>query len=235
MIAAWDDPRIKRGLTAQLATRRARIDAGEAPLGWKVGFGSQAAMAKCKITAPLVGFLLKCGQVQSGGTVSLKDWTKPVAEPEIAIHIGRDVDPGGGHVQAAAAITALSPAIELADADLPFEDVEAILKGNIFQRHVVVGPRDFSRAGGKVAGLVGRVTRRGKEFARTSDPEAATGKLADIVRHVADVLGAFGETLRAGEIIIAGSVVLPLFIEPDEDGVMFELDPIGGVSVRFER
>ena len=53
------------------------------------------------------------------------------------------------------------------------------------------------------------------------------------MRHVADVLAGFGERLRAGEIIITGSVVPPLAIEPDEDGIAFELDPIGGVSVRF--
>jgi 2-keto-4-pentenoate hydratase len=34
------NPLIKKGMTAQLATRRARIAAGEKPLGWKVGLGS---------------------------------------------------------------------------------------------------------------------------------------------------------------------------------------------------
>lgn len=51
---------------------------------------------------------------------------------------------------------------------------------------------------------------------------------------MADVLAAFGERLRAGEIIITGSVVPPLAIEPDEDAIAFEVDPIGGISVRFE-
>jgi 2-keto-4-pentenoate hydratase len=233
MSAAWDDPRIKRGMSAQLATRRARIDAGEEPLGWKVGFGSPAALEKLRTAGPLIGFLMQRGQVQSGSTVSLAGWVKPVAEPEIAILIGRDMPAGGDIAQATAAIAALSPAIELADAYLPFEDVTAILTANIFQRHVVLGARDFSRAGGKVSGLRGRIFRRDAEVARTDDPEAATGKLVDIVRHVADTLGACGETLRAGEVIIAGSLVPPLVIEPDEPGVTFELDPIGVVEVKF--
>ena len=87
----------------------------------------------------------------------------------------------------------------------------AILAGNIYQRHVLLGPRDPARAGCTVDGLTGRVFRRGAEAARTSDPQANTGKLVDIVRHVADLLAAFGERLRAGEIIITGSVVAPLF------------------------
>jgi 2-keto-4-pentenoate hydratase len=75
--------------------------------------------------------------------------------------------------------------------------------------------------------------RHGKETARTSDPQTNTGQWVEIVRHVADVLAAFGERLRAGEIIITGSVVAPLTLEPGEAGIAFEVDPIGGVAVRF--
>jgi 2-keto-4-pentenoate hydratase len=63
MTSPWDDPRIARGMATQLATRRARIAAGDAPLGWKVGFGAPAAMAKFNITAPLVGYLMRSGQL----------------------------------------------------------------------------------------------------------------------------------------------------------------------------
>jgi 2-keto-4-pentenoate hydratase len=234
MTITWrDDPRIARGMTEQLARRRARIAAGEAPLGWKVGFGAPAMLEKLKIDAPLVGFLMQSGRLPVGGSASLKGWVKQVAEPEIAVHIGRDVPGGGDRASAAAAIAALGPAIELADADLPFEDPEAILKGNIFQRHVILGAPDASRAGGDTAGLVVQVFRRDVETARTADPEAATGKIADIVRHVADVLAAFGERLAAGDVIIAGSVVAPVLLEPDETGLSYVLDPIGRVSVAF--
>jgi 2-keto-4-pentenoate hydratase len=68
--------------------------------------------------------------------------------------------------------------------------------------------------------------------ARTSDPEANTGNLVDLVRHVADVLAAFGERLRAGEIIITGSIVPPLLAEKTDKEVVLELDPVGMVSVR---
>jgi 2-keto-4-pentenoate hydratase len=235
MSNAWDDPRIQRGMTEQLAKRRARIAAGEKPLGWKVGFGAPAMMEKFRITAPLVGFLMQRALIPPGGTASLQGWVKPVAEPEIAVYIGRDLPGGGDRAAAAAAIAALGPAIELADADLPFEDPEAILKGNIFQRHVILGERDASRAGGSTAGLTARVLRRDAEVAQTSDPEAATGKIVDIVRHVADALAAFGEKLSAGEVIIAGSVTPPILVEADETAVAYALDPIGRISVAFMR
>jgi 2-keto-4-pentenoate hydratase len=76
--------------------------------------------------------------------------------------------------------------------------------------------------------------RRGAEFARTTDPQANTGRWVDVVSHVANVLAAFGERLRAGEVIITGSVVPPIAIEPDEDGLAFALDPVGTISVRFQ-
>jgi 2-keto-4-pentenoate hydratase len=229
----WDDPRIARGMQTQLVQRRARIAAGDSPLGWKVGFGAPAAMAKLGIAAPLVGHLMQSALVPAGATISLAGWTKPVAEPEIAVHMGRDLAAGTGPEDARLAIAALGPAIELADLDRPPDDVEQVLSGNIYQRRVVLGMHDASRAGAKVDGLTCRVFRRSEEYARTDDPQAATGALLGIVRHVADLLGAFGERLRAGDIIITGSVVPPLFVEADEKSVAFALDPVGEVSVCF--
>lgn len=235
MSGPLDDARIARGMQAQLEARRQRIAEGDQPLGWKVGFGAPAAMVKYGITAPLVGCLMQSGRIASGGSASLAGWIKPVAEPEIAIHLGCDVAGGSNEAVAATAITALGPAIELADLDHPPEDVEAILAGNIYQRHVLLGPASAAGAGGRVDGLTGRVMRRGSEVAQTTDLEANTGRLIAIVRHVADLLAVCDESLRAGEVIIAGSVVAPLFIEPDDDEIAFALDPIGEVSVRFTR
>jgi 2-keto-4-pentenoate hydratase len=49
------------------------------------------------------------------------------------------------------------------------------------------------------------------------------------------VLAAFGERLRAGDIIICGSILPPIFIDDDETELVYDLDPIGSVSVRFSR
>jgi 2-keto-4-pentenoate hydratase len=221
-------------MQAQLDLRRQRLEGGDKPLGWKVGFGAPAMLKLLNITGPLVGFLTLNARVQSGGNVSLAGWSKPVAEPEIAVHIGRDVPAGVDRATAEAAIAGVSPAIELVDLTAPPEDPEPILGGNIYQRHVVLAGTGPARAGSAADGLTCRVIRRGSEFARTSDPQANTGEWIDIVRHVADVLAAFDERLRAGEIIITGSVVPPLAIEPGEDALAFEVEPVGRVAVRFQ-
>ena len=59
MTDAWDDPRIARGMEKQLAERRARIAAGEKPIGWKVGLGAKAAMERLNIRMPLVGYMMQ--------------------------------------------------------------------------------------------------------------------------------------------------------------------------------
>src|ERR1700741_1040100 len=225
----WEDARVIRGMRAQLELRRKRLAAGDAPLGWKVGFAAPAMLERLDITGPLVGFLTRNARVQSGGSVSLAGWAKPGAEPRIAAHSGRDVPAGADHATAQAAIAGISPAIEIVDLTAPPEDPERILSGNIYQRHVVLNGTGPARAGSASDGLTCRVIRRASEFARTSDPQANTGEWVGIVRHVADVLAAFGERLRSGEIVITGSVVPPLAIEPDEDATAFQADPIGGI------
>jgi 2-keto-4-pentenoate hydratase len=234
-MSSWDHPLIRKGVTAQLETRRARLAAGEQRLGWKVGLGAPASMQKLGIAAPAVGFLLRSGLLASGATVSLKNYMRPVAEPEICVRMGRDLGRGATGEEALAAIASIEPAIELADLDpVPAPDnLDAVLTGNIFHRHVVLG--ESRRAGGALDGIVSRVTRRGIEFNRTDDPEALTGKLLDIVAYVANLLAAFGETLQAGDIVITGSITAPVMLEADETAFAHALDPIGEVRVAFTR
>ncbi|MFL5064466.1 MAG: fumarylacetoacetate hydrolase family protein [Xanthobacteraceae bacterium] len=234
MSATLDDPRIAAGMRAQMDLRKRRFNEGAHQVGWKVGFGAPAAMEKLRISGPLVGFLVDQALLPSPAHISLAGWHKPVAEPEIAVHIGRDVSGEADRDSARAAISALAPAIEVADVDGPNDDVEAVLAGNIFQRHVVLAALDTTRAGARLDGLIGRVTRSGRALDVPDDLQANTGDLIDIVRHVAAVAAQFGDGLRAGHFIIAGSVVAPLFVEAGET-VTFELHPIGAVSVAFDR
>ena len=53
------------------------------------------------------------------------------------------------------------------------------------------------------------------------------------MRHVGNVVAHFGDTLRAGQFIICGSVTAPMFLETDESGVDFALQPVGAISVKF--
>lgn len=233
MSATLNDPRIADGMRKQFALRKARFDAGARQIGWKVGLGAPAAMERCKLTAPVVGFLLDRAELQSGATVSLKGWTKPVAEIEIAAYIAHDLTADADDATVCAAIGALGPAIELADLDSAPDNVEEALARDIWQRHVVLGPKDASRAGAKLGGLTGKLIRNGKDAPVPTDLEVGTGKILDTVRHVADVTTALGDGLRAGQFIICGAITGPMFLEPGETGLDFMLAPVGSVSIRF--
>ena len=232
MTAAWDDPRISRGMPAQLRRRRELLNSGHKPMGWKLAFGGPAAMERLHINAPLVGFLTDRAVVPPGSTLSLAGWKKPAAEPEIAVHLGKDLPAGSSRDTAMAAIAALGPAIEVADVDHPSDDVEGTLACNIYQRHIILGRKDDARAGGVLDGLSCRVLRNAAEIADTTDLQALTGELIDIVRHVADLLAVFGEILQAGEIIIAGSIIPPIWIGPGDE-IVFDLAPVDTISIRF--
>jgi len=231
----WDAPLIKKGMSAQLAKRRVRIAAGEKPLGWKVGLGAPATMQKMGLTAPIVGYLMQRALLLSGSTASLKGYAKPVAEPEICVRIAHDLPSAASPGEAAAAVKEIFPAIEVADLDpVPTPDnLDVVLESDIFQRHVILCGN--TRSGPNTSGLTSRVFRRGAESSVSTDPEALTGKLPEIVAHVANTLSAFGEKLSAGDVIITGSITPPIAIEPDETDLVHVLEPIGEVSVHFSR
>jgi 2-keto-4-pentenoate hydratase len=223
-----NDARIALGTVAMLALRHDRLEQGARALGWKVGFGSPAAFELLGTDRPLVGFLTDRSLVDDGATVPVGDWTTPMLEPEIAVHLARDVDGNASHDDVRAAIGGLSAAIELADVDVPPADPESILAGNIYHRHVLLGPVDEGRT--TADGVRGRLLRDGAEIASTDTPEAATGELAEIVRSTAELLAVHGERLRAGDVVITGSIVAPVKVAPGES-VTAEIDPLGSLTV----
>ena len=227
------DPRVLRGMEKMLMARQKRLDAGEKPIGWKVGFGAPASLKSLGIDAPLVGFLTDAVLMRSKSALSLASWTKPAAEPEVAVYLKDDLPGITDRETAQAAIDAVGPAIELADVHFLPQDIEAILAGNIYNRHVILGKSDTSRAGCNLDGLVGRVSRNGQEIAAVTDLQALTGNFIGIVQYVANLLASMGQMLCTGEVIITGSIVPPLWIELTEE-VAYELTPIDALKVTLE-
>jgi 2-keto-4-pentenoate hydratase len=203
-------------MEAQLELRRERLAAGDAPLGWKIGFGTPEAFEKLGTSAPLVGFLLHSALVPSGTTYSIDGFGRPALEPEVAVRVGE----GGVPV-------ALGPALEIADVE-PTSDVERILAGDIFQRGVVLGPM-ARRVSLEAASAL--VSVNGEEVS-VADPEELPGAIPDLLAHVSGLLPKFGEQLRPGDLVITGSIVPPLQIAPG-DRVEYELDGCGSISVAF--
>lgn len=222
------DERIADGMRAQLASRRERLGAGDRALGWKVGFGSAAAMDRLGTDRPLVGFLLDSKLLPDGAEVVIGGWGAPALEPEIAVHLGQEVGPDASDDEIRRAVGGLSAAIELVDVDPPTTDVRQILAGNVFHKHVVLGPvRDGWTAPGD---LSGRALVDGVEAGATDDVTALTGDTLAVLRLTAELLDLCGERLRAGDVVITGSVVPPVQLVPGHT-VAIDLGPLGPLAV----
>jgi 2-keto-4-pentenoate hydratase len=220
------DPRIAAGTARMLERRDTELARGARHLGWKLGFGAPAALARFGTDRPLVGFLVDSRVVDDGATVSLDGWTRPVLEAEVAVHVGGLLGAGCTPEEAANAVTGWSVAIELADLDQPPEDIGEILAGNIYHRHVVLG----RRVPPLLAAPTFAVRRDGDEVAATEDPTALTGDLPAILASAADTLAAAGAAgLSTGDVVITGSVVPPIEVGPGRWTV--EAVGLGRVSV----
>jgi len=225
------DPRIARGLDAQLRAWRSRIERGERRVGWKIALNLRSVQERLGISAPVIGALSSGGELDPNASHSLAGGTRVGVEPEVAVHVAEAVPAGTARERAAAAIGALGAAIEVVDIDMPFDDLEQILARNVFQRAFMLGPPVAARAGGDLDGVLARVRKNGveQESARAAD---VLGELADIVILVADLLGEAGGALAAGDVIISGSLTPIVWVEAG-DRVEVDLGPLGKLETSF--
>jgi 2-keto-4-pentenoate hydratase len=214
----WDIPAVVAGMEKLLARRAELIADGATPVGWKLAFGTEVAMSKVGTTGPVVGFLTDATLITPGGECSIDGWAVPKLEPEIAIHLG----PGGEGV------AGISAAIELADADRPPTEIEAVLAGDIYHRAVVL-ERDATPTP-PAHPIAARIERDGEEYATTADAEAEVGRIEELAAWTVDYLRHFGVATAAGEVVISGSVVPLLDIASGQHLINNLLD-IGAVEV----
>jgi 2-keto-4-pentenoate hydratase len=217
------DPRVRAGLERALVSWRALVEGGAERVGWKVGLNAPPVMESLGLAHPVIGFLTGATVVESGASYSLAGASKPLAEPEVSIELRRDVGPGAEADEALAAIESLGPAIEIVDIPSPPEDVEQAVAGNVFHRAVVFGP---TRQDAAVSGAVASVAVDGQQRERGD----VHTDLAETIRVVADLLGAVGERLSAGDRIIAGALTTPVELAAGER-VALDLGPLGSAEV----
>jgi 2-keto-4-pentenoate hydratase len=218
-----------------LGARGELLAGGASAVGWKVGFGAPASLELMHISAPLLGFLSDRTKLSSGATVDASTWARGVVEFEVAVYMGSDLGAFATEVEARSAVSAIGPAIELANINLPVgpRSVTDIVGANIFHEGFVLGTPDPGRASINLDGLTARVVVDSVPWAQTSDLQALTGTYSGIVATVATTLESQGQRLRAGEVIITGSVIPPIDVA---EGSNFEfiLDPFESISVEIE-
>jgi 2-keto-4-pentenoate hydratase len=203
----------RHGMEAQLADWRRTVQAHGLRFGWKIGFNDRASQQRLGIAAPVLGFLRRDRLLASGGVFRMPVNSVIKAEVEVAIRLGRDVTAGATPAESEAAIAAFAPAVEIVDVTRPLDGIEALLRGNLYQAAVLVGPEQLALPSAPRQSLHARLYVDGRP-AGESEPLRLPERFGEVARLAAETLGRHGERLVAGDWIICGAIIEPIVVSP---------------------
>jgi 2-keto-4-pentenoate hydratase len=210
-----------------------RREAGETA-GYKVGLTSATMQAFCRIDHPIAGVVLASRMHRSGAMMHRWDFGRLGLEFEIAVHIKSDI-PAATEAYTALAIEphvdGVCAAIELVDdraADYASLDVRALVADNSWNAGIILS--DFRSTWPDLAPLLGRATKNG-ELIGEGYGRDILGHPFNSVAWLATHLSSRGETLKAGQIVMTGSVMKTVFPEQDAH-YRFHLEGLGSVEVQ---
>jgi 2-keto-4-pentenoate hydratase len=204
--------------------------------GWKIAATSKAGQAHINVAGPMAGTLLAERRLIDGGTAPLGANRMRVAEPEFAFRFDQDLPPRAAPYaqhEVMAAVASLHPAIEIPDSRYePFTAVgaEQLIADNACAHLFVIGEatgadwRAVDLAGHGVRGRAGGgVWREGSGANVLGDPRLALVWLVN-------ELSGHGLAVRAGEVVMTGTCMVPLAIGP-ECRVEADFGVFGAVSI----
>ncbi|MBS0528800.1 MAG: fumarylacetoacetate hydrolase family protein, partial [Proteobacteria bacterium] len=159
-------------------------------------------------------------------------------ECEIAVRLGRDLDAAAAPFTAdtiARAVDAYYPAIEIVDdryVDWQTLGAPTLVADDFFAAGCVLGEAVARERVSDLVTVIGRAVINGVEVAR--------GTGADVLGHphlalawLANHLAESGKTLRAGDIVLTGSLVKTIWLEAG-DKVLMDLSELGQVAAKFD-
>jgi 2-keto-4-pentenoate hydratase len=208
-----------------------------ARVGYKIGCTSAVMQEYLNIPHPCGGGVFAKGVHDSGVSLHAADFVRVGVECEIAVRLARDLAPTEAPFTAewvAEAIDAYHPAIEIVDDRyVKWETMGAptLVADDFFAAGCVLGGAVPRSAAPDLLKVIGRALINGKEVGQ--------GTGADVLGHphnalawLANHLAADGKGLRAGEIVLTGSLVKTVWLNAGERVVM-KLAGLGNVSATF--
>ena len=226
---------MQEGYAIQDEVIRQRAASGMAQAGWKVGCTSKVMQEMLGLDEPGGGAVLAANHHVTPARQAASGLTSPVAECEIAVRIGRDLEPReGGHDRTSVAhcIESCMAAIELAElrhpehADMaPAEKVA----DDFFQRLIVTGREVTEWQALDLAALRATTTisgvARGEGYG-----EASLGHPLNTVAWLANCLAERGARLLAGHVVLTGSLVEAVLVEAGDD-IVCAVEDLGEVRL----
>ncbi|SHL57027.1 2-oxo-3-hexenedioate decarboxylase/2-keto-4-pentenoate hydratase [Bradyrhizobium lablabi] len=212
------------------------VDFG-AMVGYKIGCTSPVMQQYLNIPHPCGGGVFAKGVYESGASLSTKDFVRVGVECEIAVKLARDLVSTEAPFTAewvGEAIEAYLPAIEIVDdryVDWQTIGAPMLVADDFFAAGCVLGEPVARSSAPDLAAVVGRAIINGAEVGR--------GTGADVLGHphnalawLANHLAAKDKGLRAGEIVLTGSLIKTVWLKAG-DHVVMELAGLGTVDATF--
>ncbi len=212
-----------------------RVAAGERIIGKKIGLTSKAVQNMLGVGEPDFGFLTDGMAYSQGQEMPIsKKLIQPKAEGEIAFILKKDLlGPGLTAADVIAATECVMPCFEVVDSRV--EDWRIKIQDTVADNascglfvlgDTAVSPRSVDLR------TVGMVVEKNGALLSTGAGAAALGSPVNCVMWLANTLGEFGIPLKAGEVILSGSLV-PLESVQAGDFMSVSIGGIGTASVRF--
>ena len=211
-----------------------RLAAGETVIGKKIGVTSKAVMNMLGVYQPDFGLLTDGMVYNEGEAIPASRLIQPKAEGEIAFILKRDLQgPGVSAADVLAATEGVMACFEIVDSrirdwKIKIQDTVAdnASCGVFVLGDRVVDPKSVD------LNLCGMVLEKNGEIVATGAGAAALGAPANAVAWLANTLGALGIPLKAGEVILSGSLAIMVPVQAG-DSLRVSIGGIGGCSVRF--
>lgn len=189
---------------------------GAAVRGHKVGLTSRVMQRQLGVDQPDYGQLLDSMIFADGQTLDPGAFLQPKVEPEIAFVLGRDLTgPGVNVVDAIRAVDFVLPALEVIDSRIAGWRIGLAdtIADNASSGAVVLGTRPVPLADVDLR-LTGCVLTVDGEVAATGAGGAVLGNPINALVWLANTVGPRGVTLRAGQVVIPGSLTAAQPIRP---------------------
>ena len=213
--------------------RDALVKGGERVVGWKAGFTNKASQAAFDASEPVTGFLLASGVFPGGAEIPMARFTNLAVEAEVAFVMREDLaGPGITAPRALLAVEGAVPALELIDMRYQGKAIGTdVVADGVYANAIVLGAPLSAVAGIDLA-LEGLVYELNGAIAATNTAAEVMGSPVNSLAWMANQLGARGLGLRAGDIVMSGSV--SLLLRPRAgDVVRATFTRLGSVAARF--
>jgi 2-oxopent-4-enoate/cis-2-oxohex-4-enoate hydratase len=211
-----------------------RIEKGARIVGKKIGVTSKAVMDMLNVHQPDFGYLLDTMIYNEGEAIPMETLIQPKAEGEIAFILKSDLNgPGISNADVLRATECVMPCFEIVDSRITDWKIKIqdTVADNASCGVFVLG--DHATDPRKVdLTTCGMVLEKNGEIVGTGAGAAALGSPVNAVAWLANTLGRLGIPLKAGEVILSGSLAA-MFPVKAGDNLRVSIGGIGGCSVRF--